>query len=144
MPKDVSREQQRREFDYLAQLNHEHSAERGGSAELEARINAYELAFRMQMEAPKLVGLESEPEITWKLYGLDNPVTEGFGRQCLLARRLVESGVRHVLLIHGVEIGKFSWDDHGNVKERVPQHAAEVDQPVAALLKDLKGERLAG
>jgi len=142
LPKGLSREQQRREFDYMAQLNREHSAERGGSAELDARINAYELAFRMQMEAPKLVDLRSEPETVRKLYGLDNPVTEGFGRQCLLARRLVESGVRHVLLIHGVEIGKFSWDDHGNVKERMPQHAAEVDQPVAALLKDLKGRGL--
>lgn len=142
LPKGLSREQQRREFDYLAQLNQEHSAERGGSAELDARINAYELAFRMQMEAPKLVDLGSEPESVKKLYGIDNPLTEAFGRQCLLARRLAESGVRHVLLIHGVEIGKFSWDDHGNVKERMPQHAAEVDQPVAGLLKDLKGRGL--
>lgn len=142
LPKGLTRDQQRREFDFLAQLNQQHAAERKTSPELDARIDAYELAFRMQMEAPKLVDLGSEPEPVKKLYGLDNPITEPFGRQCLLARRLVESGVRHVLLIHGVEIGKFSWDDHGNVKERMPQHAAEVDQPVAALLKDLKGKGL--
>ncbi len=142
LPAGLNRDQQRREFDYLAELNRQHGAERGDSGELDARINAYELAFRMQMEAPKVVDLGSEPETVRKLYGLDNPVTEGFGRQCLLARRLVEAGVRHVLLIHGVEIGKFSWDDHGNVKERMPQHAVEVDRPVAALLKDLKGRGL--
>lgn len=142
LPAGMTRDQQRREFDFLAQLNQQHAAERKTSPELDARINAYELAFRMQMEAPKLVDLGTEPESVKKLYGLDNTVTESFGRQCLLARRLVERGVRHVLLIHGVEIGKFSWDDHGNVKERMPQHAAEVDQPVAALLKDLKGKGL--
>jgi uncharacterized protein (DUF1501 family) len=76
------------------------------------------------------------------LYGLDNPVTEGFGRQCLLARRLVEAGVRSTLLVHGVEIGKYSWDDHGNVKERMPGHAAEVDQPISGLIKDLKARGL--
>jgi hypothetical protein len=142
LSKGLTRAQQRREFDFLAQLNQQHAAERKTSPELDARIDAYELAFRMQMEAPKLVDLGTEPELVKKLYGLDNPVTEPFGRQCLLARRLVESGVRHVLLIHGVEIGQFSWDDHGNVKERMPQHAADVDQPVAALLKDLKGKGL--
>lgn len=142
LPKGVTRTQQRREFDYLSELNREHAAERGGSSDLDARINAYELAFRMQMEAPRLVDLGNESEAVKKLYGLDNPVTEGFGRQCLLARRLVEADVRHVLLIHGVEIGRFSWDDHGNVKERMPQHAAEVDQPVAGLLKDLKSRGL--
>lgn len=142
LPKGLTRSQQRREFDYLAKLNQEHAAARGSSPELEARINAYELAFRMQTETPKLVDLSTEPESVSKLYGLDNPVTEPFGRQCLLARRLVENGVRHVLLIHGVEIGKYSWDDHGNVKERMPQHAAEVDRPVAALLKDLKSKGL--
>jgi uncharacterized protein (DUF1501 family) len=73
---------------------------------------------------------------------MDNPLTEGFGRQCLLARRLVESGVRQVLLVHGVEIGRYSWDDHGNIKERIPQHLAEVDVPVAGLLRDLKSRGL--
>ncbi len=142
LPKGVSRERQRKEFDLLKRLNERHLEDRPGASELEARINAYELAFRMQAEAPRAVDLSSESEATRKLYGLDNPLTEGFGRQCLLARRLVEAGVRHTLLIHGVEIGRYSWDDHGNIKERVPGHAAEVDQPVAALLKDLKARGL--
>jgi len=142
LPNGVDRAQQRREFDVLRRLNERHSVERPGASELEARISAYELAFRMQSEAPRIVDLASESETTRRMYGLDNPTTEGFGRQCLLARRMVENGVRYTLLIHGVEIGRYSWDDHGNVKERVPQHAAEVDQPVAALLKDLKSRGL--
>ena len=141
-PRDVSREQQRKEFDLLKFLNEAHLAQRPGEDELEARISAYELAFRMQTEAPQIVDLSKESEQTKRLYGLDNPRTEGFGRQCLLARRLVESGVRHVLCIHGVEIGRYSWDDHGNIKERIPQHLVEVDQPAAALLKDLKARGL--
>ena len=138
LPKEVSRDEQRKEFDLIQKLNLRHLEERPGSSELEARISAYELAFRMQSEAPSVVDLGRESEATKKMYGLDNPRTEGFGRQCLLARRLAERGVRYSLLIHGVEIGRYSWDDHGNIKERVPQHAAEVDQPIGALLKDLK------
>jgi Protein of unknown function (DUF1501) len=138
LPKGLSREQQRREFDLLKWLNEQHRSQRSGASELEARINAYELAFRMQAEAPEVVDLSRESEQTKKMYGLDDPNTEGFGRQCLLARRLVEKGVRYTLLVHGVEISKYSWDDHGNIKERMPYHAAEVDRPVAALLKDLK------
>jgi hypothetical protein len=144
LPEGVSRVQQRREFDLIQKLNESHLQERSGASELEARIHAYELAFRMQTEAPGIVDLSREPESIKKLYGLDDPHTEGFGRQCLLARRLVEAGVRHTLVIHGVEIGRYSWDDHGNVKERIPQHAAEVDKPVGALLKDLKSRGLLG
>jgi hypothetical protein len=142
LPQGISRTQQRREFDFLKRLNEEHLAQRPGASELEARISAYELAFRMQTEAPSTVDLSKESDATKRLYGLDNPTTEGFGRQCLLARRLVEHGVRYTLLVHGVEIGRYSWDDHGNIKERVPQHAAEVDQPIAGLLKDLKARGL--
>jgi hypothetical protein len=142
LPGGVDRKQQRHEFDLMRRLNERHLAERPGASELEARISAYELAFRMQSEAPGIVDLSNESEATRRMYGLDNPTTEGFGRQCLLARRLVENGVRYTLLVHGVEIGRYSWDDHGNIKERVPQHAAEVDQPVAALLKDLKSRGL--
>jgi hypothetical protein len=142
LPNGIDRKQQRREFDLLKRLNEKHLDERPGSSELEARISAYELAFRMQAEAPRIVDLSRETEATKRMYGLDNPVTEGFGRQCLLARRLIENGVRYSLLVHGVEIGRYSWDDHGNIKERVPQHAAEVDQPIAALLKDLKSRGL--
>jgi hypothetical protein len=138
MPPGLARERQRKEFDLLKFLNEQHLAERAESEELEARIHAYELAFRMQAEAAKAVDIANEPEHIKKLYGLDNPVTEGFGRQCLLARRLVENDVRYVMLIHGVEISKYSWDDHGNVGERMPQHAAEVDRPVGGLIRDLK------
>jgi hypothetical protein len=141
-PRGISRERERKEFDLLKTLNEEHLAERPGESELEARIGAYELAFRMQAEAPRIVDLSKEPERIKRLYGLDDPRTEGLGHQCLLARRLVENGVRHVLLTHGVEIGRYSWDDHGNIKERIPQHLAEVDKPIAGLLKDLKSRGL--
>jgi len=105
LPAGVERKQQRSEFDLLKTLNEKHLAQRPGASELEARISAYELAFRMQAEAPRIVDMGKESEATKRMYGLDNPTTEGFGRQCLLARRLVENGVRHTLLVHGVEIG---------------------------------------
>ncbi|MDC0935649.1 DUF1501 domain-containing protein [Pirellulales bacterium] len=134
----VSREQQRRELDSLGWLNRRHLDDRPGASELEARISAYELAFRMQTAAPELVDISSEPQHIRELYGLDNPTTAGFGRQCLLARRLVESGVRYTMLVHGVQISSESWDDHGNVRGGMIRHCGEVDQPVAALLSDLK------
>ncbi|MEO2035520.1 MAG: DUF1501 domain-containing protein [Planctomycetaceae bacterium] len=134
----ISLQQQRREFDILAQLNNQHLSRRVGDTELAARINAYELAFRMQSEAPQLVDLSGETAATQQLYGIDDPVTAGFGRQCLLARRLVESGVRYSLLVHGVQIGKHSWDDHGDVQGGMVRHSREVDRPVAALLADLE------
>ena len=134
----ISQQQQRSEFDTLAQLNHRHLSRRADDTELAARINAYELAFRMQSEAPQLVDLSGETSTTQRLYGLDDPTTAGFGRQCLLARRMVESGVRYSLLVHGVQIGKHSWDDHGDVQGRMIRHSGEVDRPVAALLTDLE------
>ena len=136
-PESVSSAQQRREFDVLKWLNRKHLETRTGDTELEARIGAYELAFRMQSEAPELVDISSETEKTRTLYGLDDSATAGFGRQCLLARRMVESGVRYTMLVHGVQIGPHSWDDHGNVKAGMIKHSREVDQPVAALLTDL-------
>lgn len=137
-PGGVSQNTQRREFDALAWLNRKHLELRRGDTELEARINAYELAFRMQAEAPGLVDISGETQATQQLYGLDDPATAGFGRQCLLARRLVESGVRYTLLVHGVQIGRHSWDDHGDVQGGMTRHSREVDQPVAALLTDLR------
>jgi hypothetical protein len=137
-PDGISVEQQRREFDVLASLNRRHLASRPDDTELAARINAYELAFRMQSAAPELVDLSQETQQTQQLYGLDDPTTAGFGRQCLLARRLVESGVRYTLLVHGVQIGTHSWDDHGNVQGGMTRHSREVDKPVAALLTDLR------
>ena len=116
-PAGLSPAQQRHEFDTLRYLNERHLEHRQAASELEARIDAYELAFRMQTEAPELVDISDETESTQQLYGLNQPDTAGFGRQCLLARRLVESGVRFTMLVHGVQIGKNSWDDHGNVKD---------------------------
>ncbi len=137
-PRGVSRGQQRREFDAIGWLNRRHLKERTGDPELEARIGAYELAFRMQTEAPEIVDISRESPHSRSLYGLDDPRTAGFGRQCLLARRLVERGVRYSLLIHGVQIGRYSWDDHGDVKGGMIRHSREVDKPIAGLLTDLK------
>ncbi len=137
-PAGLSRERQREEFDMLRWLNERHADNRPGASELEARIGAYELAFRMQAEAPAAVDLSGESAATKKLYGLDAPMTDGFGRQCLLARRMVEKGVRFTMVIHGGGAEERIWDDHGQIKTRMPHHAAEVDQPIAALLTDLK------
>jgi hypothetical protein len=137
---DMTKDHQRKELDLLKWLNEKHASERSNTSELEARIAAYELAFRMQMEAPELVDLGSETEATKKMYGLDDPMSAPFGRQCLLARRMVERGVRFVMALHGA--GGDRWDDHGDIKGRVPKHCKEVDQPVAGLLKDLKARGL--
>ena len=136
-PAGVSATQQRKEFDALRWLNRKH-LEGKYDTELEARISAYELAFRMQMEAPEIVDISREKASTRELYGLNQGHTAGFGRQCLLARRLVERGVRYSLLVHGVQIGGYSWDDHGDVKGGMIRHSREVDKPVSGLLTDLK------
>ena len=137
-PSGLSRKQQRKELDLLGWLNEQHRQGRPGDTELEARISSYELAFRMQTEAPEVVDISQETSEVQELYGMNDPVTAGFGRQCLLARRLVESGVRYTLLVHGVQIGKHSWDDHGDVAGGMARHSREVDRPVAGLLADLK------
>jgi hypothetical protein len=136
----VTLDQQRHELDLLKWVNEKHAAERTANGELEARNAAYELAFRMQTQAPELVDLKQETDATKKLYGLDDPLTEPFGRQCLLARRMVERGVRFVKLLHGA--GGDRWDDHGAIADRIPVHCQEIDKPVAGLLKDLKSRGL--
>jgi hypothetical protein len=136
----VTPKSQRSELDLLKWFNEKHSAERSNTSELDARIASYELAFRMQTKAPELVDLAHETEATKKLYGLDDAMTEPFGRQCLLARRMVERGVRFVKLLHGA--GGDRWDDHGDIKTRLPIHAKEVDKPIAGLLTDLKARGL--
>ena len=133
-------EEQRARLDLLGQLNDLHLRQYPGSSELAARIASYELAYRMQGCAPEAVDLSKEPDSVQKLYGLDNPVTASFGRQCLLARRLVERDVRFVQLFHG-GLGRQdfdTWDAHKDIKENHSLHAAEVDKPIAALLEDLK------
>ena len=136
----ITQTEQRSELDLLRWFNEKHAAERSDTSELEARIASYELAFRMQVEAPELVDLAGETDATRKLYGLDDPVTEPFGRQCLLARRMVERGARFVKVLHGA--GGDRWDDHGNIEGRLPKHCQEVDKPVAGLLADLKARGL--
>lgn len=137
---EMTPDRQRGELDLLRWFNEKHASARAEAGELEARIAAYELAFRMQSQAPELVDLSSETAATKKLYGLDDPMSEQFGRQCLLARRMVERGVRFVMALHGA--GGDRWDDHGDIKGRVPKHCKEVDAPVAGLLQDLKSRGL--
>jgi hypothetical protein len=137
-PEGVSRPQLRRELDLLQWMNQRHASRQSEPDQLEARIAAYELAFRMQTEAPGVVDISGEPEHITKMYGLDKEASAPFGRQCLLARRLVEKGVRFVMLVHGVEDSVVSWDHHTELKELLPPRIRETDQPIAALLKDLK------
>lgn len=135
-PKEIGPEQQRRIFDYLREAN-EQTVHQGGS-ELSARIAAYELAFRMQQHAPEAVDLSKESEETKRLYGLDQPDTREFGTRCLLARRLVERGVRFVLLFSGGGPVSTQWDAHDNMVENHTKMCRWTDRPMAALLKDLK------
>ena len=137
-PPGLTRDKERKELDLLRWLNEQHAAKETGADDLEARIASYELAFRMQTEAMDLINVAKEPEHIRKMYGLDDPISAPFGRQCLMARRLVESGVRFVLLIHGYENGVQSWDQHNQLGEFLSQRVREVDKPVAALLQDLK------
>jgi hypothetical protein len=139
-PPDLPIERQRARLNLLDKLNELHSERNPGGTELAARTASYELAFRMQAVAPEAIAIDREPEATRKLYGLDNPVTAPFGKQCLMARRLVERGVRFVQLFHGGlgSLGVDTWDAHIDVKESHTRHAAEVDRPIAALLQDLK------
>ena len=143
-PLSVAHEEMLQRIKLLEVLNQRDSERNPANGELSARIASYELAYRMQRCAPQAVALENESPATKKLYGLDNPVTEPFGRQCLMARRLVERGVRFVQLYHG-GLGiqnTDTWDAHGNVKENHTQHAAEVDVPMAGLLADLRARGL--
>lgn len=143
-PESISPENQRARLNLLEKLNQRDAERFPGNSELTARIASYELAYRMQGCAPEAVALESESEATKKLYGLDNAVTSPFGRQCLMARRLVERGVRFVQMYHG-GLGNQNtdtWDAHGDVKANHTAHAAEVDRPIAGLLTDLKSRGL--
>lgn len=128
---------QRKELDFLQQMNRTHLEESGADAALEGRINSFELAYRMQTAAPELQDISDESEATQKMYGLDNDVTKNFGRQCLMARRFAERGVRFVQITHS-----YKWDQHSGLKTAIPRNAMEVDQPIAALLKDLKSRGL--
>jgi hypothetical protein len=143
-PASVTPEQQRDRLNLLGQLNEMDLQRYPGNSELAARISSYELAYRMQGCAPEAVDVGRESEATRKLYGLDHEVTEPFGRQCLMARRLVERGVRFVQLYHGGlgQQNRDTWDAHDDVKDNHTRHGAEVDGPIAGLLTDLKARGL--
>ncbi|MFN0171186.1 MAG: DUF1501 domain-containing protein, partial [Bryobacteraceae bacterium] len=141
-PKGVSREQQREQLDLLAKLNQLRGPAGPENSDLMARIASYELAFRMQATAPEAVDLGKESDATRKLYGLDDPITEKFGKKCLIARRLVERGVRFVQVYSGGGHGDDNWDAHGNVNMNHERHCGETDRPIAGLLRDLKSRGL--
>jgi len=134
-----TRGQQRAQLDYLRQLNQDHLSGMPNPV-FESRINSFELAYRMQTAMPEIQDITGETKATRKLYGLDNPVTEDFGRQCLMARRFAERGVRFVQVSHSDS--KVQWDQHGNLKKGHVEKASEVDKPIAGLLHDLKARGL--
>jgi hypothetical protein len=132
-PPDVTPERQRSMLDAAAELNRQHLEAHGGDGELEARIQSFEMAYRMQMAAKELVDFSDESEKTRKLYGLGLPASRPFGEKCLLARRLVERGVRFVQAYINDE-----WDAHDDIRKNHDARCAESDVPIAGLLRDLK------
>ena len=138
----VTTKQQRNQIDLLSELNRLRGAAGPENQELMARISSYELAFRMQQSAPETVDLSQESEATRRLYGLDDPLTEKFGRKCLIARRLVERDVRFVQVYSGGGHSKDTWDAHSDVDGNHGMHCGETDKPIAGLLKDLKSRGL--
>ena len=128
---------QRLEIETANRINRADLGRTGPDAALEGRIQAYELAFRMQRAAPGLQDISGESKATTDLYGLDNPKTADFGRQCLMARRYSERGVRFVQVTHS-----YKWDQHGDLRRDHTSNAAEVDKPIAGLIRDLKGRGL--
>jgi hypothetical protein len=137
-PAGVSARTQRHSLDLLARLNREHLKAHPGDSELAARIQSYELAFRMQTTAADVVDLSREDPRTRDRYGLDNKLTADFGRKCLIARRLLEKGVRFIQLYSGGGHIEDTWDGHTNCIANHKLHAGETDRPIAALMEDLK------
>jgi hypothetical protein len=137
-PPGMSPELQRRMLDRLNAQNAAHLAARADNSDLAARIASYELAFKMQEYAPEAVDVSQETEATQRLYGIDRDATRDFGTKCLLARRLVERGVRFVQLYSGGAHNDDNWDAHGDLEKNHNYHAGNTDQPIAGLLKDLK------
>ena len=137
-PPGTTREQQRALLDRLKEKNEEHLATRPDNSELMARIASYELAFQMQQHAPEAVDFSQETEETKRLYGIGEKRTDDFGRKCLLARRLVERGVRFIQIYSGGNHNDYNWDAHGDLVKNHSLHAGNTDKPIAGLLKDLK------
>ncbi len=137
-PEGTSRGVQREMLDSISAINARHVAQRTDTDDLAARIASYELAYRLQEHAPEAVDLADEDAETLALYGADTPRTADFGRRCLIARRLVERGVRCIQLYSGGAHNDDNWDAHGDLEKNHNRHAGATDRPVAALLKDLK------
>jgi hypothetical protein len=133
--------QRRQRFDFLQGLNSEQASRSPADDRLDATIKTYELAWRMQMEAPELTDLSMESEATKKIYGIGEKKTDDFGKQCLLARRMVERGVRYVSVNYSDESSNPRWDQHSNMPKHA-DHAKATDKPVAGLLRDLKARGL--
>ncbi len=133
-PADVQADAQELEMNLLRAYNQEFSEKHGGNPDLQGRIDAYELAYRMQSEVPGALDLSGESQETLEMYGMNDPVTESFGKRCLMARKLVEKGVRFVQLYTPSQ----SWDGHTDIIKNHTKNASETDKPIAALIKDLK------
>ncbi|HEV3443844.1 MAG TPA: DUF1501 domain-containing protein, partial [Gemmataceae bacterium] len=136
----ISPKKRQASLELLARLNQQFADDNPGDSALAARVRSYELAARMQTSIPEAINFNVESVATKRLYGLDNPVTAGFGRNCLLARRLIERGVRFVQLINGGAFGspRINWDAHEDLKDNHDKQAAVFDKPCAGLLWDLK------
>jgi Protein of unknown function (DUF1501) len=143
-PPEVGLDARRAGVAALDAMNREYAARHAGDTVLDARVRAYELAGRMQSSVPEATELAGESAATRALYGIDSPVTEAFGRNCLRARRLLERGVRFVQLYHGGAFGspRINWDGHEDVEDNHRTQAASLDRPLAGLLKDLKSRGL--
>ncbi|MEE2707854.1 MAG: DUF1501 domain-containing protein, partial [Planctomycetota bacterium] len=138
-PQNLDQAQQRAQLDLMKQLNGKHAARHIGESDLLARIDSFELAYRMQSAAPELLDLSAETEETKRLYGIEpGKRTSYFGTQCLMARRLVENGVRFIQLYSGGAHGDDNWDAHGNIVGNHQKHCYDTDQPIAGLIADLK------
>lgn len=135
-PSGVTPQRQRRNLDLLARMNTRHAQQHPEHQELSARLESYELAFRMQTEVPEAIDLSGEDQRTLSMYGIGNDATDAFGRKCLLARKMVEKGVRFVQLYNG------TWDSHDNIERAHGNLVRGVDQPIAALIADLKDRGL--
>ena len=136
----LSEDLQRKQLELIASMNRQHLETVGRNQALEGRLNSFELAFRMQSQMPEVQDLSSESEAMMRLYGIDDAVTEDFGRQCLLARRFLEQDVRFVQVTHSDS--EVQWDQHSNLYHGHTKNAAEVDKPIAGLLTDLKARGL--
>jgi hypothetical protein len=136
LPKSVTYTQRKATVDLIREMNQ--SGPNAESEEFAARMNAYDLAFKMQTEAPEVFDIKKESEATLAMYGVGKQPTDDYGRRCLLARRMVEKGVRFVCVVSGGGPGNMQWDAHDDIEENHLRMASQTDQPVAALMKDLK------